>query len=87
MIRPIWRGRTTSGDWFFQWVLPGLFVIGGLVAEVVAFAGWASGTVWHMGNPEGGISGRLDALARNIEVGLGEVGPTTAGSRWGNCSC
>jgi hypothetical protein len=43
----MWRDRSTSGDQVFQWVLPGLFVLGGVIGELVAVYGRITGTVWH----------------------------------------
>jgi hypothetical protein len=49
VIKPVWRGRATSADTLFQWVLPGIFVVGGIVAELVAAYGAITGTTWHGG--------------------------------------
>ena len=32
-----------------HWALPSLFVLGGLIAEIVALVGALTGTVWHTG--------------------------------------
>jgi hypothetical protein len=50
-----WPSRTLKDErgtvaWKMgHWVLPGIFVVGGLVAEFVALVGAITGTVWHTG--------------------------------------
>ena len=50
-----WPKRTLKDErgslaWKVQhWAVPGLFVVGGVIAEIVALVGAMSGTVWHTG--------------------------------------
>jgi hypothetical protein len=47
LLETIWRGRTSSGDAVFQRIIPGIFVLGGTIAELVALYGVITGTVWR----------------------------------------
>jgi len=48
-LRALKDERGTVGYKLAHWVLPGIFVVGGLVAEIVAVIGAMTGTVWHTG--------------------------------------
>lgn len=48
-LRPLKDERDTAGYKIAHWVIPGIFVVSGLVAEIVALIGAMTGTVWHTG--------------------------------------